>query len=175
MQTRLFSVLVVPVSIIIALVWLTLIWAPAFGWIGKRIGWLRTYDDYSFGSPIDYRFDNSYTDSGFDYLTSRQSPDVQKVIKPLIAELRSKSYDDLIILKSEANPCELSDLIDCRSIDGTIVKQYVEGAFGQRQFLEMAALTRSYNHITAVIAVLSLGSLIVSIVALYYSRRLTLK
>jgi hypothetical protein len=131
--------------------------------------------DYS--EPVDYSSDygGAYADTRggtyFDDITKRQSPDVQNVIKPLIAFLRSKSYDDLIILKSDPTPCELSDLIDCKGIDETIIKQYIEAAFAYRQFLETTDLTRSYNRIAAAVAAISLGSLVVSIIALLYSRR----
>jgi hypothetical protein len=104
------------------------------------------YRLFDYSTPIDYG--GAYVSAPyFDDITKRQSADVQNVLKPLIADLRSKSYDDLIILKSDPGPCELSYLIDCKGIDEKIIKQYIEAAFAYRQFIETREDQRFYNKI----------------------------
>ncbi len=173
MSSRNLRYVVVPACAVFALLWLTFIWWPVFHLLTTHTIHGPSYDlgylTEVFGSY------GKYSDYPFDKLTKRQPRDVQKILKPLIGDLRVKSYDDLIILKTEPNPCELTNLVDCRGIDSKIVKQYVEAALTHRQFVDTTDLTRTYNMITTSIALISLGSLIVSILALYYSRNLTPK
>ena len=157
----------------ILVVWFELIWRPMFAW-QHHPKFDSSYDTSDYGSSY-YSggggYDDSYTDSSFNGITKRQPPDIQTAVKPLIAELRTKSYDDLIILKTAEDPCELSSLIDCHNIEPKTVKQYVEVAFSHRQFLETTDISRRYNYISFTSMIISLISLAVVIASNIFEHR----